>query len=104
MVCGNAADTEKSRGESRHISKTTRKNVVEGTGRKNRRKTTRNRMKNHVRVKLDKMSGDHAEKKRVVEKPVLLSENSHLRVVELASTGNLSILDEYLRNNEQICP
>ena len=64
-------------------------------------------MKNHIRVKLDKMNGDHAEKKRVAEKPVLLSENSHLRIVELASTGNLSagsILNEHLRNNEQICP
>ena len=44
----------------------------------------------------------------IVEKPVLLSENLNLRVVELVATRDFSaagnILDEYLREDGQMYP
>ena len=52
------------------------------------------------------MNSNHATERIVVDTPVLLNENLHLRVVELVTIRDLSadrsILDEQLRKDEQM--
>ena len=115
MIFGNTADTEISRGESRQTtgrnggsdSRSNSRSNSRNNGRSNGRSNGRNNGREN-RVLLDKMNGDHAKKKkRIVEKPVLLSEDSHLRVVVLVTATRdfstaATIINEYLSDDEQM--